>query len=236
VHLEVASHARAGRSVLLIGHRNHVEVIGTLGYYDNPAGGGISVVESVEEARTVQVRDPSSVAYVTQTTLAVDAANRIVNVLRDRFPALIGPRHDDICYATQNRQDAVRALADRCQQVLVIGAPHSSNSLRMVEVAAESGTPSHLIETPADVRPEWLHGVSDLGLSSSASAPEYLVTATIARLREMVSELVVRELGRPEQVVFKLPVALLDLRYPRQPEVGYSEPSIASTTKSEIPR
>ena len=236
VHLEVAAHARAGRSVLVIGHRDHVEVIGTLGYYDNPEGGGIQVVESIEEARTVQVRDSSSVAYVTQTTLAVEAANRVVSVLRDRFPALIGPRHDDICYATQNRQDAVRALAERCQRVIVIGAPHSSNSVRMVEVAAESGKAAHLIEGPADVRPDWLIGVSDLGLSSSASAPEHLVEETVRHLRTMVADLAVRELGRPEDVVFKLPAALLDLRDRSAPLVRYSRQSITQTTESGDPQ
>src|SRR5262249_27070545 len=155
-HLEVMAHARARRSVLLVGHRGHVEVLGTLGCYDNPAGGGIQVVESMDEARKVEVPDPSAVAYVTQTTLAVEAANRIVSVLRSRFPALKGPHHDDICYATQNRQDAVRALAERCERVIVIGAPHSSNSVRMVEVAAEGGRPVHLIETPHEIRADWL--------------------------------------------------------------------------------
>jgi len=224
VHLEVIGHARAGRSVLLIGHRDHAEVIGTVGCYDNPAGGGIQVVEDIGDAQTVQVRDPSAVAYVTQTTLAVEAANRIVSVLRSRFPALIGPHHDDICYATQNRQDAVRALADRCQRVIVIGAPHSSNSVRMVEVAAESGKPVHLIETPEQLRPEWLQGVTDLGLSSGASAPERLVEAAVARLRTLVPGLEVREIGHPEDIEFKLPAALRDLRaarmsarYPRVP-------------------
>ena len=212
VHLEVMAHARAGRSVLLIGHRDHVEVIGTLGCYDNPGGGGIQVVQSMADAQTVRVPDPCAVAYVTQTTLAVEAANRIVSVLRSRFPALVGPHHDDICYATQNRQDAVRALAERCERVIVIGAPHSSNSVRMVEVAAESGKPAHLIETPDEIRAQWLQGVANLGLSSSASAPEHLVPATIERLRSLVPALAVHELGRAEDVSFKLPSALLDLR------------------------
>jgi 4-hydroxy-3-methylbut-2-enyl diphosphate reductase len=230
VHLEVMAHARAGRSVLLIGHRDHVEVIGTLGCYDNPAGGGIQVVESADEARAVQVPDPSAVAYVTQTTLAVEAANRIVGVLRGRFPAIVGPHRDDICYATQNRQDAVRALAERCQRVIVIGAPHSSNSMRMVEVAAETGTPAHLIESPAEIRAEWLEGVRDLGLSSSASAPERLVEATIAHLRARVPALAVHELGRAEDLRFKLPVALLDLRARRRTPVRYSSAPVGEAT------
>lgn len=216
VHLEVLAHAKAGRAVLLIGHRGHVEVEGTLACYDNAAGGGIQVVQSIDEARTVAVPDERAVAYVTQTTLEVESANRIVSVLRARFPALVGPHHDDICYATQNRQDAVRALAARCDRVLVIGAPHSSNSLRMVEVAGENGKPARLIEAPEEVDAAWLAGVADLGLSSSASAPERLVEATIAHLRSLCARagdtLEVRELGRAEDLSFKLPVALTDLR------------------------
>ena len=230
VHLEVMAHARAGRSVLLIGHRDHVEVIGTLGCYDHRAGGGIQVVESIDEARVVQVRDPSAVAYVTQTTLAVEAANRIVSVLRGRFPALVGPHRDDICYATQNRQDAVRALAERCQRVIVIGAPHSSNSLRMVEVAAETGTPAHLIESPAEIRAEWLTDVRDLGMSSSASAPERLVEAAVAHLRARVPGLAVHEMGRAEDLSFKLPVALLELRARRRGPARYSAAPVGEAT------
>ena len=225
VHLEVQAHARAGRRVLLVGHRGHVEVEGTLGWYDNPAGGGIVVVENAIEAETVPVPDPLHVAYVTQTTLAVEATNRIVSVLRRRFPALVAPHHADICYATQNRQDAVRALAERCQRVLVVGAPHSSNSIRMVEVAEESGTSAHLIESPAGIRPEWLDGVTDLGLSSSASAPEHLVQATIAHLRTLVPALAIRELGRPEDITFKLPTALTDLREQQRPALPFPLPS-----------
>ncbi|HEX7439351.1 MAG TPA: 4-hydroxy-3-methylbut-2-enyl diphosphate reductase [Caldimonas sp.] len=218
VHLEVLGHARAGRAVLLIGHRDHVEVTGTLGHYDNPAGGGIQVVEDEQEARTVQVPDPSSVAYVTQTTLAVDTSNRIVSVLRDRFPALVGPRHDDICYATQNRQDAVRLLCARCERVIVIGAPHSSNSLRMVEVAQETGTPAHLIESADELQADWFRGAKDVGLTSSASAPEHLVESAVKRMRTLVGgELTLRELGRAEGLVFKLPTPLLDMRESRRP-------------------
>jgi 4-hydroxy-3-methylbut-2-enyl diphosphate reductase len=212
VHLEVLMHARAGRSVLVIGHRGHVEVVGTTGWYDNPRGGGIQVVEDEREARAVQVRDPASVAYVTQTTLEVERANRVVSVLRQRFPALVGPHHDDICYATQNRQDAVRNLCRRCPLVLVLGAPHSSNSLRMVEVAHEAGAEAQLIESAGDLQPGWLQGRADVGLTSSASAPEHLVAAVIDRLRVLVPDLQVGELGQPEHIVFKLPTPLLDLR------------------------
>jgi len=212
VHLEVIAHAQAGRTVFLIGHRGHVEVLGTLGHYDNPAGGGIQVVENEQEAREVQARDPQSVAYVTQTTLEVNSANRIVAVLRERFPALIGPHHDDICYATQNRQDAVRVLCERCPLVIVIGAPHSSNSLRMVEVAREVGSAARLIESERDVEPEWFDELADVGLTSSASAPEHLVSAVVRRIQALSPGLVVRELGAPEALVFKLPSALVDMR------------------------
>lgn len=212
VHLEVQAHARAGRSVLLVGHRGHVEVEGTIGWFRDAGGAHIVVVETAAEAETVQVADPAQVAYVTQTTLAVDAAQRIVDVLRRRFPALVAPHHDDICYATQNRQDAVRALAARCQCVIVVGAPHSSNSVRMVEVAAQGGSAAYLVETPADIRPEWLQGVTDLGLSSSASAPEHLVQGAVARLRELAPGLELHEFGTREDLSFKLPAALTELR------------------------
>jgi 4-hydroxy-3-methylbut-2-enyl diphosphate reductase len=212
VHLGVIAHSLAGRTVFLIGQRGHVEVQGTLAHYTNPAGGGIQVVEDEDEARQVQVRDPAAVAYVTQTTLAVDVVRRVVSVLRERFPALQTPHHDDICYATQNRQDAVRRLCRHSQLVLVIGAPHSSNSVRMVEVAQDAGVPARLIESTADLDPVWLEGVEDLGLSSSASAPEPLVQATLARLRQLRPGLVVHTLGMPEAMVFKLPRALVEMR------------------------
>jgi 4-hydroxy-3-methylbut-2-enyl diphosphate reductase len=214
VHLEVLAHARAGRSVLVIGHRGHVEVVGTLGWYDAPAD-GIQVVADEREAREVQVRDPASVAYVTQTTLEVESANRVIAVLRERFPAIVKPHHDDICYATQNRQDAVRDLCRHCDRVLVLGAPHSSNSLRMVEVAQESGVDARLIESAAELQASWFEGATDVGLTSSASAPEHLVAAAVERIRALVADVRVRELGEPEHLVFKLPVPLLDLRAAR---------------------
>lgn len=211
VHLEVIEHARAGRTVFLIGHRNHVEVLGTLGHYNNPTGGGIQVVQDEQEAALVQARDPQAVAYVTQTTLAVDAAERVVAVLRRRFPALRAPHHADICYATQNRQEAVRLLCQRSEKILILGAPHSSNSVRMVEVAIEAGVPAHLIESAAEIDPLWLTGVQNLGLSSSASAPEVLVNEAIARIKLWHPDLQVHPLGQPEELVFKLPSALINL-------------------------
>ena len=230
VHLEVAAHAKAGRTVFLIGHREHVEVQGTLGGYTNPDGGGIQVVQDCGDALSVQARDPAAVAYVTQTTLAVDAVRKVVTVLRQRFPALLGPHHDDICYATQNRQDAVRMLCRHCQLVLVIGAPHSSNSVRMVEVAEEAGLPARLIESADALEPGWFDGISDLGLTSSASAPEALVQACLQRLRQWHPRLEVKTLGLAEDKVFKLPTALVDMPDQHQTGRPSHQPSIPDPT------
>ncbi len=182
VHLEVARHAKQGRAVAVIGHRDHVEVQGILGYYDNPNGDGAFVVE--EETDVIAVPEPRSgeIAYVTQTTLAVDQTLQIVAALAARFPRIIAPHRQDICYATQNRQDAVRQLAKDCDLILVIGAAHSSNSTRLVEVAQRAGVTARLIETADEIGSGWLEGVKSLGLTSSASAPEYLVDAVIERL------------------------------------------------------
>jgi 4-hydroxy-3-methylbut-2-enyl diphosphate reductase len=157
------------------------------------------------------------VAYVTQTTLEVNSANRIVAVLRERFPALIGPHHDDICYATQNRQDAVRMLCSRCPLVIVIGAPHSSNSVRMVEVAREAGAAAQLIESADAMQTAWFDGIADVGLTSSASAPEHLISDAVRRVHALVPRVTVRELGEPEAIVFKLPTVLIDMRASRRP-------------------
>jgi 4-hydroxy-3-methylbut-2-enyl diphosphate reductase len=212
VHLEVIAHSRSGRRVFLIGHRGHVEVIGTLGHYTNAAGAGIEVVQDEEEASRAFAPDPDDVAYVTQTTLAVDAVRSVVSALRERYPKLRGPHHDDVCYATQNRQDAVRMLARRCGLIIVIGAPHSSNSLRMVEVAVECGARGRLIEDARDIDPAWLDGVERIGLSASASAPEPLVASAIGHLRALRPGLTVQSVGLPETMVFKLPTGLVELR------------------------
>jgi 4-hydroxy-3-methylbut-2-enyl diphosphate reductase len=173
-------------------------------------------VQDEGEARVATVADASAVAYVTQTTLAADTVKRVVAVLRERFPALQGPHHADICYAMQNRQDAVRLLCCHAELVVVIGAPHSSNSLRMIEVAQEAGVPARLIECADDLEPSWLDGVENLGLSSSASAPEALVQATIARLRQLRHGMSLHPLGMPEDMVFKLPTTLFEMREMRQ--------------------
>jgi 4-hydroxy-3-methylbut-2-en-1-yl diphosphate reductase len=209
VHLEVARHARAGREVILIGHAGHPEVEGTLGRYRSERPGtGIYLVQSAEDAARVQVNHPDDLAFVTQTTLSMDDTARILEALRGRFPQLMGPRKDDICYATQNRQDAVKALAERCDLVLVVGSPNSSNSSRLREIASNLGVQAHLIDSAEDVRREWLEGKRRIGITAGASAPEVLVDAVIARLREWGAEAPRESAGRPENVVFPIPKAL----------------------------
>jgi 4-hydroxy-3-methylbut-2-en-1-yl diphosphate reductase len=205
VHLEVARQARAGRSVVIIGHRGHVEVEGLVGHFPERSSGIVAVIEHEGEIADFQPPDPDAVAWVTQTTLAVDDATRIVVQLRKRFPKLIDPRGDTICYATQNRQAAVRTIAPNCDLLLVVGAPHSSNSNRLVEVARESGTIGLLIEGADDLKSAMFAGVSRVGLTASASAPEDVVTAVIDRLRHYDPTLRVTSIGKPEDVHFKLP-------------------------------
>jgi 4-hydroxy-3-methylbut-2-enyl diphosphate reductase len=207
VHIEVAQHCRAGRDVLMIGHGGHPEVEGTLGQWDgsNCQGARIELIETVEDARRVDVRDPDRLAFVTQTTLSVDDTREIIAALQERFPGIAGPRRDDICYATQNRQDAVRRLAEQCDLVLVVGSPNSSNSNRLRELAEKSGVPAFLIDGADDVRPDWLAGRERIGLTAGASAPESLVRDVVARLRALGAD-GVRELdGKPEDIVFALP-------------------------------
>jgi 4-hydroxy-3-methylbut-2-enyl diphosphate reductase len=205
VHMEVSRHARAGREVILIGHAGHPEVEGTLGQYDDSQGGQVYLVETVEDVRTLPVRDPAELAYVTQTTLSVDDTARIVAALRERFPAIQGPRKDDICYATQNRQDAVKELAGRCELLLVVGSRSSSNSNRLRELAEKQGTPAWLIDGPADIDPAWLDGKTAIGVTAGASAPEVLVRQVMARLQELGATTVTESAGREENVVFALP-------------------------------
>jgi 4-hydroxy-3-methylbut-2-en-1-yl diphosphate reductase len=205
VHMEVSRHSRAGREVVLIGHAGHPEVEGTMGQYDERQGGRMYLVETVEDVAALAVRDPGELAYVTQTTLSVDDTARIVATLRERFPAIQGPRKDDICYATQNRQDAVKELSERCELVLVVGSQSSSNSNRLRELAEKSGTPAWLIDGPADIDPAWLTGKTAIGVTAGASAPEVLVQQVMARLRELGAATVTESAGREENVVFALP-------------------------------
>jgi len=202
VHLEAIRYARSGYTILLIGHRDHDETIGTLG----EAPGSIHTIGSKEQAESVDVGDPERVAYLTQTTLSVDDTREIVEVLRKRFPKLEGPARDDICYATQNRQDVVRAMAPHVDLLLVLGAPNSSNSLRLCEVARAHGASSCLIESAADIRTEWLTGVRTLGLTASASAPEILVREVVDYAREHLGVGTVEEFeALKESMTFGLP-------------------------------
>jgi 4-hydroxy-3-methylbut-2-enyl diphosphate reductase len=218
VHLEVVGFARKGYTILFVGHKEHDETIGTLG--EAPAS--IRVVGSKEEARNVIVDTPDKVVYLTQTTLSVDDTREIVQILHERFPALQAPPKDDICYATQNRQDAVKALAQHVDVLLVLGAPNSSNSLRLCEVAEARNLRAHLIETAADIRPEWIDDSNVVGLTASASAPEILVQQVIGFARERLGVTAVEELLTvKEDVHFSLPHELDQLE-PRSAAAGNS--------------
>ncbi len=205
VHLEVARYSEQGRECILIGHAGHPEVEGTMGQYDTGAGGEIYLVEDEAQVEALQVRNPASLSYVTQTTLSMDDTARVIDALRDKFPAIEGPRKDDICYATQNRQDAVRQLAGRCDLVLVVGSPNSSNSNRLRELAERIGAAAHLIDGPADIDPAWLQGKTSIGITAGASAPEVLVQEVVDGLRALGATVPVEVEGRPENVTFSLP-------------------------------
>jgi len=205
VHVEAARHARDGCTVVLIGHRRHVEVQGTLG----EAPESIVVVETAAEAEALEVADPARIAYVTQTTLSVDDSRAVIEVLRRRFPAIREPARSDICYATQNRQNAVKELARRCPLVLVVGAPTSSNANRLVEVARRHGAVAQLNEAPGDIRTEWLTPGADVGVTASASTPEDVVQACVARLQELGGHRVESFQLVEEHVTFPLPADLL---------------------------
>ncbi len=206
VHIEVARHCRSGRDVVLIGHAGHPEVEGTMGQWIGASGGAeIHLVEEVGDVPALQVKQPGNVAFVTQTTLSVDDTRAVIEALRQRYPEIQGPRHDDICYATQNRQDAVRRLGQDCDLVLVVGSPNSSNSNRLRELAQKQGVPAHLIDGAQDIRAEWLEGIRRVGVTAGASAPESLVNGVVERLREAGVKSV-RELeGEVENMVFALP-------------------------------
>ena len=210
VHLEVARHCRAGHEVVLIGHKGHPEVEGTMGQYrcaEDEAG--IYLVETPEDVDDLVIRNPGQLAFVTQTTLSMHDTARVIEALQRRFPNIKGPRKDDICYATQNRQDAVTRLAEQCDLVLVVGSPNSSNSNRLKEIAEKQGRAAYLIDGPEDIRREWLEGVDTVGLSAGASAPEVLVENVIRQLQDWGAEAVEEDSGRPETVVFALPKNLL---------------------------
>jgi len=201
VHVEVARMRAAGREIIMIGHKGHPEVEGTLGQAD----GGMYLVETPEDVAELQVSDPANLAFVTQTTLSVDDAAHVAQALRERFPTIVEPRKSDICYATQNRQDAVKIMAPQCDVVLVVGSANSSNSNRLREVAERRGVPAYLVDTPEMIEPQWLQGAQRVGVTAGASAPDILVRQVIDRLKEL-GAISVRTLeGAAENVSFPLP-------------------------------
>jgi 4-hydroxy-3-methylbut-2-enyl diphosphate reductase len=208
VHMEVAHFAREAREVILIGHAGHPEIEGTMGRFDTSFGGQIFLVETIEDVERVAVRDPERLAFVTQTTLSVDDTALMVAALRDRFPSLQAPRREDICYATQNRQDAVKKLLEQVDVLLVVGSRSSSNSNRLRELADRAGIPGYLVDGAEDLQREWLNGKKTIGVTAGASAPEVRVQQVVERLREWGAETPAELAGREEQVVFGLPRAL----------------------------
>jgi len=208
VHLEVSRHAQAGRECILIGHRGHPEVEGTMGQYDTGQGGVMYLVETPEDVAALSVRNPEDTAFVTQTTLSVDDTARVIDALRARFPAIQGPRKDDICYATQNRQDAVKSLAEQCDVFLVVGSPNSSNSNRLRELAEQQGVPAYLVDDAGQIDRAWLDGRPCIGITAGASAPEALVQGVVEQLQQWGAEIAEESQGRREKVTFSLPRAL----------------------------
>ena len=208
VHVEVAAFSAAGRECVLIGHAGHPEVEGTMGRYDTSQGGAIYLVEDEHQAAALDVRDPESLAFVTQTTLSVDDTAKVIDALRERFPEIQGPRKDDICYATQNRQDAVKSLAEEVDLVLVVGSTNSSNSNRLRELAERCGANAYLIDDASMINPDWLKTSQNVGVTAGASAPELLVQEVITALQAH-GGLSVRDLdGREENITFSLPKGL----------------------------
>lgn len=208
VHMEVARYSRDGRECILIGHEGHPEVEGTMGQYDDRNGGAIYLVEDEEDVERLQVNDPQTLAFVTQTTLSMDDTSRVIDALRRRFPSIGGPRKDDICYATQNRQDAVKQLASECDLVLVVGSPNSSNSNRLRELSERMGTPAYLIDGAEDMQRGWFDGCASIGITAGASAPEVLVRGVVERLRNWGASGAEELDGRPENITFSMPKEL----------------------------
>ncbi|HEY4646760.1 MAG TPA: 4-hydroxy-3-methylbut-2-enyl diphosphate reductase, partial [Steroidobacteraceae bacterium] len=200
VHMEVTRYARDGREVVLIGHAGHPEVEGTMGQFDTSRGGRIFLVETPADVARLDIRDPARLAFVTQTTLSVDDTSRVVDALRAQFPQMSGPRKEDICYATQNRQDAVKKLLAECDVLIVVGSPASSNSNRLREIAEKRQIPGYLVDGAEDLRREWFDSKRAVGVTAGASAPEILVQRVIARLQEWGGGAVVESQGRAENV------------------------------------
>ncbi|WP_343554265.1 4-hydroxy-3-methylbut-2-enyl diphosphate reductase [Pantoea sp.] len=207
VHMEVARASRKGVEAILIGHAGHPEVEGTMGQYSNP-NGGMYLVESPEDVFKLNVKDESNLCFMTQTTLSVDDTSDVIDALRQRFPAIIGPRKDDICYATTNRQEAVRVLARDAEVVLVVGSKNSSNSNRLAELAQRAGKLAKLIDSADDIQEEWVKDKKIIGVTAGASAPDILVQQVIQRLRELGGEAAIELIGREENIVFEVPKEL----------------------------
>jgi 4-hydroxy-3-methylbut-2-en-1-yl diphosphate reductase len=208
VHMEVTRYARTGVEAILIGHEGHPEVEGTMGQYDTQFGGRIYLVEDEQDVANLVVNNPQQLAFVTQTTLSVDDTARVIDALRAKFPAIQGPRKDDICYATQNRQDAVKTLAQSCELVLVVGSPNSSNSNRLRELAERMGAKAYLIDNAEQLQKQWFNSVTKIGLTAGASAPEVLIQQVVARLQEWGGLTPYEIIGREENVVFSMPKEL----------------------------
>jgi 4-hydroxy-3-methylbut-2-enyl diphosphate reductase len=210
VHMEVGHYQDEGRECILIGHEGHPEVEGTLGQYRHKDGkGGMYLVESVEDVWNLKVKNPDFLAFVTQTTLSMDDTAEVIDALRARFPSIAGPKKEDICYATQNRQDAVKKLTDQCDIILVVGSTNSSNSTRLMEISQKAGVPAHLIDNCSEIKKEWFTDNMTIGLTAGASAPEVLVEDVVKQLKEWGAEVVNEAPGKREKVVFSLPRELM---------------------------
>ena len=211
VHMEVGKYQDEERECILIGHEGHPEVEGTVGQYQPKSGGGrMYIVESVEDVMKLKVKKPNFLAFVTQTTLSMDDTSEIINALRKRFPDIDGPKKKDICYATQNRQDAVKKLAEQCDLILVVGSPNSSNSSRLMEISQKAGVPAYLIDDATEIKDEWLNEKENIGLTAGASAPEILVEEVITKLEKLGASIIKESPGIEENVVFSLPRELIN--------------------------
>ncbi len=208
VHMEVSRYSKEGCETILIGHHGHPEVEGTIGQYENAERGAIYLVESVEDVERLEVKNPDRLAFVTQTTLSMDETSDIIDALRAKFPKIVGPHKKDICYATQNRQDAVKQLVDKCDLMLVVGSPNSSNSSRLREIAEKKGVEAYLIDGPQAIDDAWLSGKKSIGVTAGASAPEILVEQVVKFLKERGADVLQEHDGIQEHVVFTMPKEL----------------------------
>jgi 4-hydroxy-3-methylbut-2-enyl diphosphate reductase len=224
VHMEVTHYLRDGRETILIGHAGHPEVQGTLGQWEAGAGNGAKMylVEGPEDVDKLEVSDPENLAFVTQTTLSMDDTADVIDALRKRFPAISGPRKDDICYATQNRQDAVKQLAPDCDVFVVVGSPSSSNSNRLRELASKLGTRAYLVDNADELDRAWFEGAARVGITAGASAPEILVQAVLSRLKDWGGSFIEETAGKRERVVFALPKSLIRAEEHREPSMSPS--------------